>query len=301
MEIALVQALPVGNAVDVSLNIEPNVSWLRLLRKLGDRDTVVFSGASDPQATRVIDVKIPPRSTYFLLPSIIDYNGVSNNSTYSYKAFGYNATSATWSASPVVDVTVEPTAALEGADPLDFLVERIAGGMVAEVAAQRLRPKTGRIPVHTAPPQTANAPMPIVTVHLDIDQSAERAIGERINQDLYIDPDDPDGSSGDKPYWEDGEGWISRWTCTITGWSLNPDERNSLRKAIKRILMGNLPVFEQAGMIQVDLSIRDTEDMEQYNVPLFMTVHTLSCLAPANLIGVYPAIAEVDAELRENP
>lgn len=294
MEIALLQSLPIGGAVDVSVNIETDIAWLRLLRKTGDRATVVFSGSTDTSATRVIDCKTPPRDHYYLLPSIVDYTGISNSVTYSYCAFGYSTATSAWSESTVIDVAVAPTADLEGADPLDFLVSRIAAGLATEVTTGRLKPTTGRILVHTAPPLTANAPMPIVTVHLDVDRSAERYISERIGQEITINPEDPGAPDEDEMYWEDGEGWISQWTCTITGWSLNPDERNTLRKSLKRILMGNLPIFEQAGMIQVDLSIRDTEEMEQYNVPMFMTVHTLNCLAPAHLTGHYSAIDSVE-------
>ena len=294
MEIALVQSLPIGGAVDVSINVESDISWLRVLRKPGARGAVVFSGTTDTAAVRVVDVAVTPRDEYYLVASVIDYNNLSNSSTYSYAAFGYNSTTALWSSSTVIDVTVTPSADSEGPDPLDFLVSRINNGLQVEVSAQRLQPKTGRIPVVTAPPQTANTPMPIVSVHLDIDSSAERFIGEQVGKEVAVNPDDPGATDDTSRYWLDSEGWLSRWTSTITGWSQNPDERNSLRKSLKRIIMGNLPIFDEAGMLQVDLSINDSEELEAFGIPLYMTVQTVTCLAPAKLTGRFPDIDDVE-------
>ena len=289
MEIALLRTVPIGAAVEISLNVDAGVTWLRLLRKTGAGQT--FAGPAEP-AQRVYDNRIPIHTQAQLFASLIDDAGVSDGETYSYCAYGYQA--PLWLASAVRDLTVTPSAESGGADPLDFLVTRIEAGLIAEVAAARLKPATGRIPVYTAPPQAEHTPMPVVTVHLDIDQSADRALGEHLAPDRYVNPAAPDAQSADD-YWEETEGWLSRWTCSVIGWSTNPDERNSLRKALKRIIQGNLPIFEAEGMIQVDFSQRDSEDFVSYNAPMYLTTGALTCLAPAALTGRAGVIDAVDA------
>ena len=67
-------------------------------------------------------------------------------------------------------------------------------------------------------------------------------------------------------------------------WSLNVDERRLLRRLVKAALMANLPVFDDAGMVQIDLSFSDQEDFTSYPAPVYQAVGTLTCLAPS-LIG----------------
>lgn len=290
MEIALLRTVPIGGAVEISVNADEAVTWLRVLRKTGSGQT--FGGPAD-SATRAIDSALRSSAQTQLLPSLLDCAGIDNGETYTYIAYGYRAPD--WLASEPRSIAVTPTADQAGADPLDFIVRRIEAGLKTEVAAGRLKPREGRVPVYTAPPQAEHTLMPVVTVHLDIDQSADRALGEHIAPDLYTDPAAPDATSPDD-YWEEGEGWLSRWTCSVVGWSLNPDERNALRKAIKRIVMGNLPIFEAEGMLQIDLSMRDSEDFQTYSAPMYLTTGTLNCLAPALLTGRAAVIDTVEAE-----
>lgn len=290
MEIALLRTVPIGGAVEMSFNLDAGVTWLRVLRKTGADQP--FAGPGDA-ARRVIDSRIDTGAQARIMPSLLDHESVENGDTYTYIAYGYRAPD--WLASPARSVTVTPTADQAGADPLDFIVRRVESGLKTEVAAGRLKPPEGRVPVYTAPPQAEHTLMPVVTVHLDIDQSADRAIGEHIAPDRYENPAAPDGTSPDD-YWEEGEGWLSRWTCSVVGWSLNPDERNSLRKALKRIVQGNLPIFESEGMIQVEFSMRDSEDFQTYNAPMYLTTGTLTCLAPALLTGRAAVIDAVEAE-----
>jgi len=288
MEIALLRTVPIGAAVEISLNVDAGVTWLRLLRKPG---AATFAGPTDA-ATRVLDTAIRPSTQTQLLPALLDAAGLTDGAEYSYCAYGYRA--PTWLASAVRTLTLTPTAATAGPDPLDFVVTRLEAGLIAEVAAQRLQPAAGRIPVYTAPPQAEQTPMPVVTVHVDSDQSAERGIGEHVAPDRYVNPDAPDALSA-SDYWEEGEGWLSRWSLSVIGWSTNPDERNSLRQALKRIVLGNLPLFEAEGMIQVEFSQRDHEDFTSYNVPMYLTTGSLTCLAPAVLTGRSGVIDAVTA------
>jgi len=290
MEIALLRTIPIGAAIEMSINVDGGATWIRVLRKTGANQT--FSGPADP-SSRAVDSAIRSSTQTQLLSSLIDCASIEDGETYTYIAYSYRQPD--WLASAPRSITVAPTADSAGADPLDFIVRRFEAGLKMEVAAGRIKPKEGRIPIYTAPPQAETTLMPVVTVHLDIDQSAERAIGEHIAPDRYDNPDAPDAIS-QNDFWEEGEGWLSRWTCSVVGWSLNPDERNALRKAIKRIAIGNLPIFEAEGMIQVELTMRDSEDFTTYSVPMYLTSGTLTCLAPALLTGRAAVIDAVEAE-----
>lgn len=280
MEIALLRTLPIGGCVEMSFNVDASVTWLRVLRKTGANQT--FTSAADANSIRIIDAPIRSSTETQLMASLLDYSNLENGDTVTYAAYGYIA--PTWFASLPQDITITPTADQAGADPLDFLVQRVEAGLKTEVLAQRLKPQSGSIPVYTAPPQTEHTTMPVVTVHLDSDVSSDRALGEHIAPDRYDNPGDPESLSP-VDYWEEGEGWLSKWSCSVIGWSVNPDERNSLRKALKRIIQGNLPIFEAEGMIQVDFNQRDSEDFTTYNVPMYLTTGQLTCLAPALLTG----------------
>jgi len=85
----------------------------------------------------------------------------------------------------------------------------------------------------------------------------------------------------------------------VTAWSLNPDERIALRRALRMVLLGNEPVFAEAGLAEVDLSsFSDLNDFESFDAPIYRTACTLTCLAPVLLEGADPAVREVVLTLR---
>jgi len=75
---------------------------------------------------------------------------------------------------------------------------------------------------------------PLVTIHLESEDPSIHAIGQDISGDYY----DGVGQS-----WEESDGWLAEVRLTIIGWSLNSDERIELRKALRRIILANMPVF----------------------------------------------------------
>lgn len=283
MEIALLRTLPIGNAVEVSLNVDGGVSHVTLLRK---EAVSGFAGHSDPNATIVLDEDVPIYSQVRLFPGLLDTEGLTDGRLYYYRAYGYHAARAVWLASDSQGITPEPTASLDGPDPLAVVRDRIRAAIRAEVVAGNLKPKSADIEVLTAPPQAERTAWPVVSVHVDNDQSTERGLGEFSGTDLW---------DSDAEVWREGEGWLSRWNLTIMGWSLNPDERISLRKAIKKAVMGNLPVFEHLGLLTPDLSLKDHEDFNTYGFPVYMVTGNFTCLAPAWLSGQTAAIADTEA------
>lgn len=269
--IILCQAVPVGNAIRLMLSPPTGAIRCVLLRKMAD----TFTGWNDVGA--VVVYSGTPES------AAMDWTGLTNGFAYYYKLYALVGTvwqeSATRSATPMAIDSDLST------DVLSIIRERIDLGLQAEVAAGRINHKNNRIQVLTAPPLYDNTIWPVVTIHVNSDASGERAIGEQFYPDVLSD----DGLS-----WQSAEGWLSRWNVGIQGWCLNPDERITLRKAIKRIVIGNLAVFDTAGMVQIDLSQQDMEDFERYSAPVYQTVGTLTCLAPsldASLEGAIVAVS----------
>ena len=253
------QPLPVGNAVKLWLTAPAGSVAMRVLRNA----TGTFSGYADPNAFLVYE-----GADQFCL----DYQGLANGTVYSYATFSFNG--SIWTADgSVVAVTPAAIATSVGPDVLSLVRDRLAVGLAAEVAAGRLTSGAGGIQVLTAPPLFDNAVFPIVSVHLKSDAPDVRSIGE---DDL------PDFQDLETDLWSTSEGWLSSVQLDIVGWvTSNPDTRIALRKAIKKVLLGNLPVFEAAAMATVTFSQNDVEDFETYNVPMYQTFCSFSCLAPS--------------------
>ncbi|WP_147432497.1 hypothetical protein [Pararobbsia silviterrae] len=153
--------------------------------------------------------------------------------------------------------------------------ERLTVGLENEVARKTLRPKEGVIEVKTAPPAFEETPWPLVTVHVLNDGSAERGVGE------FLDTDVQDLITNE---WLETQGWIARVQISVVGWSKNADERIAMRQALRRLVIGNLPVFQGYGMTRIDFSQTDADEMAAYPVPVYQTVGTFSCFAPAEVV-----------------
>lgn len=278
MNISYLRALPIGNAVELLLAVDADCVWLQLLRRLDDD----FAGPDDPGATLVYNANrhITPQNDR--LP-LLDIEDITNGVPLFYQAYGYDGTQ--WIASRIATITPTQRLVDRSIDPLTLVRDRLKAGIAAEVAAGRLKPAANKIPVWTAPFQGEVKSWPVVTVHLESDRNAERAIGEMIDQDYRLAaPED----------WLETEGWLSHVTLTIVGWSQNPDERIALRQALKRIMIGNLPIFASMGLITPDWNQQDSEDFNTFNAPVYQTVGTFTCLAPSMISWTTPDIEQID-------
>jgi hypothetical protein len=258
--ISFAQPLPIGDAVRVILAPIAGTASTRVLRKTTD-DIV---DQNDPAAAVVFDGSDP---------AFIDISSLTNGTPYFYQAFDFDG-DATWTASPSVSATPAATATVTAADPLELVRSRLAAGLKNEVISGALVNVTGAIPVLTAPPTFEQSRFPMVTVHMGNDTPYARGVGELLAVDVF------DGNS-----WEASEGWLSDYSLNITGWVLNPDERIALRKSIKKVLVGNLPVFDEAGMVQISFNQTDTDDFDSYNAPVYMVVGSFNCLSPFVVTG----------------
>lgn len=252
----MLQPLSVGTAIRVILDPPGGSLRWRILRKVSDS----FTGEADPDALLVYEGA--EKST-------LDTALLQNGTPYFYRAYYWNGT--TWAASASASGTPNATYADSSSDVLTIVRDRIDAGLQVEVSRHTLVPQSGSIAVLTAPPAIQDARWPVVTVHLLSEAPAERGLGEVLVPDVL----DPSGA------WDESEGWLARVQLAVIGWSQNPDERIELRKALRRIIVANLPVFDAAGMVEVEFSQQDVDAVNgEYPAPVYHTAGTFTCMAP---------------------
>jgi hypothetical protein len=257
--IKTIQPLAVGNALRVFVDSPAQTLYWRLLRKTAD----TFTGPTD------VGAQLVAQSTD---TSVLDTESLVNGTTYWYRAYYWNGTA--WLTSASVSAIPNATYADASTDVVDVLVKRLAAGLAVEVTRGVLSHKQGAIPVLSAPPIVDQVKWPLISVHLQSEQPQDRSLGEAgIGEAL-------DPTTGE---FLGEEGWLAGVQCTIIAWSLNPDERVLLRKCLRRLIVANLPVFEANGMVRVDFSMADMEDLEANNAPLYQVMCTFSCEAPVRV------------------
>lgn len=240
----------------------------RLLRRQDD----AFAGHDDESATLVYEGDDT---------EVLDTRGLVNDVEYRYRPY-YLLPSGWVSAD---SRGARPAAAYEDAGPdvIEILQERLRAGLRDQVIGDRLTHQDGAVPVLAVPPAYDNARWPLVTLHLANEDPAERFIGEAVGQDRL----EPGGQ------WGDSEGWLARVEVDVIAWSLNSDERIQLRKALRRVVLANLEIFDDYGLVQVNWTMSDSEDFESYNAPVYQVVGKFSCLSPAAVVSTVPPVVSV--------
>lgn len=276
MTISLIQPLPIGNALRLFITPPLGALWWRVRRRTV---ATAFTGPDDGGAALVADQCVDN--------VVLDDIALVNDIAYFYRVY-YRLPGDAWAESDIASGTPAATYQGDDIDPQTLVKDRLTVGLAVEVKRGVLKPQSGKIPVLTAPFSAVDkVTFPCVSVHLDSDGAADRALGEM----LYADQHEAIGG------WTETEGWLSRTQLNIVGVSLNPDERIALRQAIQRIMTGNLPVFDAHGLVQCDFSQRDTEDFEASNAPLFLTSGAFTCMAPSFVSDTVGEITDVDAAL----
>lgn len=264
MTIAIVQPLHVGNALRLFLEPPAGAIGWRVLRKGSD----TFVGHDDPGALLVYegDERI-----------FVDAAYLQNDVMAFYRPY-YTTDGATWT--PGATATGTPAAIYEEhtTDVLSLVRERLEAGLKVEVERGNLINDLGYVQVYTAPPSLEqNLLFPLVTVTLEDESPTVRSIGEEISGDEF------DAIGFD---WLESEGWLANVQLSIVGWSLNSDERIELRKAIRRVVIANLPVFASKGIDQVNLTMNDVDAVSgEYGAPIYQVMANFTCTAPMRVGG----------------
>jgi hypothetical protein len=252
--------IAVGNALRVFL--EPSataLSWALLRNSTG-----TFSGPTDPSSVVVFHGNSET--------VVLDADHLLNGVTVYYGVFYFDGSE--WTTGNVASGTPHTTYADQSIDVLTIVRERLDWGLQAEVSTGTLSPAMGVIAVLNAPPVFEQTSWPVVTVHVASDASGVRAVGEMPFPDVV------DAESGT---WIESQGWLARVQLTIVGWSKNADERIALRKALRKIVLGNLEVFDSFGLINIDFSQQDIDELSAYPAPVYQSYCTFSCQAPAGV------------------
>ena len=263
--------LMVGNAVRVFVTPPRHANCWRVLRRTAD----AFTGPNDTGAVVVADLCQDN--------VILDTTDLVNGTAYFWRDYTSVDGGMTWVDSGV-SATATPAATYEdtSSDPQSLVIERMILGMAVEVAKGNLAPAEGIVPVYSAPFGVADAmTFPCISIHADNTSGSDRVLSDdfgELGADL----------SGN---WTDSEGWLQRTRLAVIGVSLNADERMALRKAILRVILANMPVFADAGLITPTFVQSDSEDLlGGSNAPLFRTNGTFECVSTA---AVFAPVAPV--------
>lgn len=260
--ISILKPLLSGNSIRVFLAPPLGAKYWRVLRKAEPGIT----GPDDEYALTVYegDEKM-----------FVDVQSLQNEVMQFYRPF-YRMPDDSWQAGPETSGTAEATYQDDSTDVLSMVRQRLEVGLQVEVLREVIASEIGHIQVFTAPPSMDNGiRFPLVTVHLDGDSSSQRAIGEDLFGDQF------DAIGGEEV---EESGWLAQVQLSIIGWSLNSDQRIDLRKAIRRIIVANLEVFDAAGMIQIDFNQQDVDAVSgEYGPPMYQVMGSFSCLAPVRV------------------
>ena len=273
--ITFIRPLAAGNAVALQLALAAGALYQRILRNTAD----AFAGPNDPAAVLVVDSCVEP--------AIVDTTDLANGVPMFYRAFDWDG--STWIDQGVsFPATPSATYIDDTLDPQEILRDRVQLGISEEVARGNLKPPSGAIQVTTAPFGLADGfTFPTISVHLESTGPADRALGDEL-------ADTPDPVANN---WVGSEGWFARFSMSVAAVSLNSDERIALRKALRRVIQVNLPVFSAAGMMQIDFQQTDSEQFSENNAPLYFTSGAFSCLAPVFVRETADSIVDVTLSL----
>ena len=106
---------------------------------------------------------------------------------------------------------------------------------------------------------------------------------------------DSDFTSTDNGIIGERDGWLSSYQVIIAAWSLNADERYALKKAVKRLIIANKPVFDAAGFLDLEVSQSHIDDMQSYTCPVYRAETILNFLADSSILINYNPITAANA------
>ena len=256
--IVMLEPLSVGNAIRVILDPPCGSVYWTILRNT----TGVFPSVTDPASQIVYTGKNK---------AALDFCGLTNGTTYYYCPFYWSGSA--WASDTAMSAEPAVTYQDSSTDAMSVVLDRVRVGIANELAAKNLAANSGVIQVLSAPPVFQDTRFPVVTVHLLHEAPAERAVGE-----LLI----GDGPDLENPsLWDTSNGWLARVQLAVIGWTQNPDERIALRKALRRLMVANLPVFDASGMVEIEFTQQDVDAISgEYPANVYQSLGTFTCMAP---------------------
>jgi hypothetical protein len=264
----ITQILPsaVGNALKIYLEQEPTaLAWVILRNTTG-----IFPSYNDVNSVSIYE---GDDETY-----LMDTCGLVNGTLYYYCEFYWDGTA--WNATAIVSGKPNYTYTDQSVDVLTIVRDRLQYGLENEIIIGTLSPASGQIQVLNAPPIFDETNFPVVTVHVAVDGSGDRAIGEMPFTDEF---------DAVNNVWKESSGWMAHVSLTIIGWSKNPDERIALRRALRKIVIGNLEVFDNYGIILPEFSQQDVDALPpEYPAAVYESVCTFTCEAPSGVADTQP-------------
>ena len=275
--ISIIRPLPVGNALRVFLEPPTGARICRVLRKAADN----FAGPDDTSALRVYEGEGK---------SFVDYESLPNDQMAFYRPFYRIGRSNDWVEGATASATPRAFLADHSVDAVQLVRDRLEAGLAVECERGTFQTELGYVQVLTAPPTLDTIRLPAVTVQLDNASPGERGIGE----DIFGEERDEEGG------WADSEGWLEHVSVSIVAWSLNPNERIELRKALRRILLGNLSVFDTEGLQQVSVSFSDFDAVSgEFGAPIYQCLGQFHCIAPARVTGAVGTIEDIEVSVHD--
>lgn len=263
--ISIIRPIAIGNALRIFIDPPAGATKWRVLRKASD----TVGAFDDPTALNVYegDLKV-----------FVDAASLPNEQMAFYKPFYWIGNA--WV--PGQGNSGTPAAIYEdhSTDVVAFLRDRLEAGLQVECQRGNFQTDLGYVQVYTAPPSLEQGlQFPCVTIELDNAGRGESGIGE----DIGSDEDD-----------EDSDGWYEDVSISMVAWSLNPNERIELRKALRRLLIGNLSVFDDSGIQQVSLRLSDQNAVNgEFGAPVYQVLCNFTCIAPARVSARVSAIQDV--------
>ncbi len=275
--INLIEPLAIGNAIRVYLTPPAGAEYWRVLRKATD-DIV---DESDPGAIAVFEGDIR---------QFIDTEYLTNEQRVYYVPF-YRVNGG-WVRGQGNYGTPSATYEDYSTEVISVIRDRLEAGLTIEVQRGNLHSENGYIQVLTAPPSVnMNLVLPLVTLTLEDESRDLRGIGED-TMGQYLDDESDEVL--------EQMGWLAGVQIGIAGFAVNPDERIELRKAIRRIIVGNLDVFADKGLALPNLTLKDDDAVngEYGDTPLYLVTGVFTCIAPVR-VGHMSAgtITDVNAEV----
>lgn len=168
-------------------------------------------------------------------------------------------------------------------DSIDVIRERVEAGLNVFIDDGQLHHPRGRFDVLLGPPQFESVTFPAVALQTESNEQDEQFIGGFVGETNITDSISRDFRGG-----------FSRYTVQIAIWSLNPDERRLLRHALRDVIVANRDLLELLGIQELEYSLRDDEDFQAYNAPLYRVIATLNYLSPDVIVDDAPTISRVN-------